>query len=166
MRKSDRQKRKRFILVMFSAAAILLYGDLTIEGGLTLTAAAAVAKNLIPNLIAAIVVGLSVYFFVRETDTSKYLKLLAPVRRLLREYRDSEKLTPQSIQELMKRIVPAMSNLYFEAERPGVPRAERGIERKDEPCNTCGTKCEIQNGACIKCHDLLASWREGQILKS
>jgi hypothetical protein len=168
MRKSDRQKRKRFILVMFVAAALLLYIDLRIEGGLTLNAAAAVAKSLIPNLIAAIVVGLCVYFFVRETDRNKYLKLLAPIRRLLREHRDSERLTPEAIQELMKRIVAAMSNLYFEAERPDVPRAEQEIEKKDEPCNTCGTKCDIQNGACIRCHDLLASWKEGQpaILKS
>jgi hypothetical protein len=147
---------------MFFAAAILLWLALTMEGGINFKAAVGVTRSLLPNLIASIVVGLCVYFFVRETDREKYLKLLAPVRQLLQQYREANQLPPESVQELMKRIVPAMANLYFEAAKPDVPRAEREIQKKDEPCETCGTKCDIQNGACIRCHDLLASWAKGQ----
>lgn len=147
---------------MFFAAGLLSWLALKMEGGMSFESALAVTKSLLPNLIASIVVGLCVYFFVRETDRKKYLKLLAPVRQLLQQYREANHLPPESVQELMKRIVPAMANLYFEAAKPDVPRAEREINKKNEQCETCGTKCDIQNGACIRCHDLLASWAKGQ----
>jgi hypothetical protein len=78
----------------------------------------ALLTSIIPNLIAALLGALLVYFFIRKIDHAKYLGALHPVRAVLQDLRRDNKISPDAVQDVMVRVVRAASLLYFGGQSP------------------------------------------------
>ena len=140
-----------FLLQAFLQGAVDMHGVHSDRVG-------AVFVTIIPNIIAALLGALFVYFFLRPISHQKYIGAMRQVRAALKEIAKDQHLPPEIIQDVMKRVVRAASLLYFDGPEPDVPKVDRQLNESEVHCGTCDQGIPVEDGACAKCHDIQGSW--------
>jgi hypothetical protein len=118
-----------------------------------------VLAAVIPNFIAGLVAALTLYLVVRTDDRANYVRAMRSLRTSVSTLLDSGKIQPEDVQKLMETFVPAVSNLYFKSELPQVRAEDKHKNYSKQQCFSCRQPSDVKEGRCVKCKDILDSWR-------
>jgi hypothetical protein len=143
-------------VLLILAQAFLVY-ELKSETKHSLTLE--VLTAIIPNLIAALLSSLFLYMFVKDDDRANYVRAMRSLRDAVHGLVKDGKIASDDVQGLMKKFVPAVSNLYFRQAEPKVPPNERNLCYEKEKCFACERPFPVVDGRCNECKDIRASWR-------
>lgn len=118
-----------------------------------------VLAAVIPNFIAGLVAALTVYLVVRTDDRANYVRAMRSLRTSVSTLLDSGKIQAEDVQTLMETFVPTVSNLYFKSELPQVRAEDKHKAYSKQTCFSCRRPSDVKEGRCVKCKDILDSWR-------
>lgn len=114
-----------------------------------------VAKDVIPNFIAALVTALLIHLLLMHGKRQRYLAALRPIRERLRD----ASFDPKQKREVVKIIVQAASELSFGKNEPPLSIFQTPSSEIRPLCNTCLERSDVKDGKCTYCHDIFESWR-------
>jgi hypothetical protein len=119
-----------------------------------------VLAAVIPNFIAGLVGAVVLYVTIRDDEKTHYVRAMRSLRSAVGALLADNKLTPEDVQSLMVRFVPAVSGLYFKTEQPPVRATDAAVNYQKRQCSSCRRPSPVEGGRCTLCHDILASWQE------